>query len=121
MIKLIEDLGIPVDMVTGTSMGGLVGGLYSLGYSHDQLDSLVRGINWPVMISDKVPDAYVSYRLRKYRERFLIRVPFRYDKADLQNKKRAELAAFSKVENEKAGMIIRELVISKLALFAFTV
>ena len=96
VIKLIEDLGIPVDMVTGTSMGGLVGGLYSLGYSHDQLDSLVRGINWPVMMSDKVPDAYVAYRLRKYRERFNIRVPFRYDKADLQDKKRAELAAFSK-------------------------
>ena len=31
-IKYIEELGIPVDMVVGTSIGGLVGGLYSLGY-----------------------------------------------------------------------------------------
>ena len=47
VIKLIEELGIPVDIVTGTSMGGLVGGLYALGYKHDQLDSLVRAIEWP--------------------------------------------------------------------------
>ena len=37
VIKYIEELGIPVDVVTGTSMGGLVGGLYALGYKHDQL------------------------------------------------------------------------------------
>jgi hypothetical protein len=39
VIKYIEELGIPVDLVTGTSMGGLIGGLYALGYKHDQLDS----------------------------------------------------------------------------------
>ena len=55
VIKYMEELGIPVDIVTGTSMGGLVGGLYALGYKHDQLDSLVRAIEWPIMMSDDVP------------------------------------------------------------------
>ena len=54
VIKYMEELGIPVDVITGTSMGGLVGGLYALGYTHDQLDSLVRDIQWPVMMSDNV-------------------------------------------------------------------
>ena len=84
VIKYMEELGIPVDIVTGTSMGGLVGGLYALGYKHDQLDSLVRSIDWPVMMSDNIPDDYVSYRIRKYRERFVLRIPFHYDNEDLK-------------------------------------
>ena len=83
VIRLIEELGIPVDIVTGTSMGGLVGGLYALGYNYQELDSLVRGIDWPIMMSDNVPDSYLSYRLKKYRNRFVIRVPFHYDDEDL--------------------------------------
>ena len=91
VIRLIEELGIPVDIVAGTSMGGLVAGLYSLGYNHAQLDSLVRSIDWSVMMSDKIPDAYLSYRLRRHRERFAVRVPFHYDNDDLRNKKLKEL------------------------------
>ena len=83
VIKYMEELGIPVDVITGTSMGGLVGGLYALGYKHDQLDSLVRDIQWPVMMSDNIPNDFVSYKIRKYRERFVIRIPFHYDNEDL--------------------------------------
>jgi NTE family protein len=46
VIEHIESLGIPVDMVLGTSMGGLIGGLYALGYSTEQMDSLVRNMDW---------------------------------------------------------------------------
>jgi NTE family protein len=45
VIKYVESLGIPVDLVVGTSMGGLIGGLYSLGYTTEQMDSLVRRID----------------------------------------------------------------------------
>ena len=90
VIKYMEELGIPVDVVTGTSMGGLVGGLYALGYTHDQLDSLVRAIEWPVMMSDNIPNDYISYRLRKYRDRFIIRIPFHYDNEDLEERFRRE-------------------------------
>ena len=38
VIKYIEELGIPVDLVVGTSMGGLIGGLYSLGYEVEEID-----------------------------------------------------------------------------------
>ena len=90
VIKYLEELGIPVDVVTGTSMGGLVGGLYAMGYTHDQLDSLVRAIDWPVMMSDNIPNANISYRLRKYRDRFVIRIPFHYDDEDLEERFRRE-------------------------------
>lgn len=90
VIKYLEELGIPVDVVTGTSMGGLVGGLYAMGYKHDQLDSLVRAIEWPVMMSDNVPNSNITYKLRKYRDRYILRIPFHYDDEDLENRLRRE-------------------------------
>ena len=90
VIKYMEELGIPVDIVTGTSMGGLVGGLYAMGYKHDQLDSLVRAIEWPVMMSDNIPNDYIGYKLRKYRDQYIIRIPHHYDDADIAARLRNE-------------------------------
>ena len=84
VIKYMEELGIPVDVIAGTSMGGLVGGLYALGYKHDQLDSLVRAIEWPIMMSDDVPKDYIDYKIRKYRDKYIIRIPHHYDDEDLE-------------------------------------
>ena len=51
VLKVIEQAGIPVDIVTGTSMGSIIGGLYSIGYTPQQLDSIVRGQNWLYILS----------------------------------------------------------------------
>jgi NTE family protein len=99
VIKYMEELGIPVDIVTGTSMGGLVGGLYALGYTHDQLDSLVRDIQWPVMMSDDVPNDFVDYRIKRYRDRYIIRIPFHYDDEDAAERIRKE-QMFDKMAEE---------------------
>ncbi|WP_262280008.1 patatin-like phospholipase family protein [Hallella absiana] len=53
VLKVLERAGIPVDIVTGTSMGSIVGGLYSVGLSATQLDSLVRRQDWPFLLSDR--------------------------------------------------------------------
>lgn len=52
VLKVLEKAGIPVDIVTGTSMGSIVGGLYSIGYTAMQLDSLVREQDWSLLLSD---------------------------------------------------------------------
>ncbi len=90
VIRYMEELGIPVDVITGTSMGGLVGGLYAMGYKHDQLDSLVRAIEWPIMMSDNIPNEYVGYKLRKYRNTYVVRIPHHYDDADLEDRLKNE-------------------------------
>lgn len=53
VLKVLERAGIPVDIVTGTSMGSIVGGLYAVGWSATQLDSLVRRQDWPLLLSDR--------------------------------------------------------------------
>lgn len=80
VIKHIEELGIPVDMVLGTSMGGLIGGLYALGYTTDQMDSLVRNMDWGWIFSDKLSRKYISYTDMKYKEKYMISIPFLYEK-----------------------------------------
>ena len=86
VLRYIEEMGIPVDMVGGTSMGGLVSGLYSLGYGAGYIDSLVRAIDWTVMMSDKIPDSYQTYKVRRNKERFAVTIPFHYDNQDMQSR-----------------------------------
>ena len=53
VIKMIEKLGIPIDLVVGTSMGSIVGGLYSIGYSGEELERLVLETDWVHLFVDK--------------------------------------------------------------------
>ena len=80
VIRYVESLGIPVDMVLGTSMGGLVGGLYALGYDVDQMEEIVRSIDWNWVFTDKVSRKYVSYADTKYKEKYMLAIPFYYEK-----------------------------------------
>ena len=86
VLRYLEEMGIPVDLVGGTSMGGLVSGLYSLGFGAHYLDSLVRAIDWTVMMSDKIPDSFQTYKVRRNKERFALTVPFHYDDEDMRNR-----------------------------------
>ena len=53
VLKVLEKAGIPVDIVTGTSIGSIVGGLYAIGYNSHSLDSMVRAQDWTYVITDK--------------------------------------------------------------------
>ncbi len=46
VLKAVEESGVPIDMVVGTSIGSIVGGLYSLGYRSEQIDSMFRSQEW---------------------------------------------------------------------------
>jgi NTE family protein len=54
VIRLIEELEIPVDCIAGTSMGSLVGGLYASGMSVDELESLVTNTDWKRLFDDSL-------------------------------------------------------------------
>ena len=95
VIKRIEELGIPVDMVLGTSMGGLIGALYSLGYTSEQMDTIVSSIDWGWALSDKLSREFISYEDMKYKEKYMLSIPFYYEKdyfeAKVQNDSRYEM------------------------------
>ncbi len=75
-IKYIEELGIPIDFVCGTSIGGLVGGMYALGYKADDLAALFTSLDWSVMLTDRVAARFIPYSTKVDRATYLFTVPF---------------------------------------------
>ena len=65
VLKVLEKAGIPVDVVTGTSIGSIVGGLYAIGYNAHSLDSMVRTQDWTYVITDMEDLRHQSYLDRK--------------------------------------------------------
>ncbi|NNF12723.1 MAG: hypothetical protein HKN72_05850 [Gemmatimonadetes bacterium] len=54
VLETLEAAGVHVDIVTGTSMGAIIGGLYSVGLSPDSIRSIMAGVDWPVVLGDRV-------------------------------------------------------------------
>lgn len=76
VIKYIEEMGIPVDYVAGTSMGSIIGGLYALGYTPIEMDSLISNMDWSVYMSDKVDRRKMGYREKRDKNTYLLTIPF---------------------------------------------
>ena len=75
-LKVIEEAGIPIDYIAGTSMGAIVGGLYAIGYTPEQLDSMVRKQNWTFLLSDRIKRRAMSLTDRVRSEKFIVSIPF---------------------------------------------
>jgi len=74
VLKVIEELRVPIDIITGTSVGGIVGGLYALGYSSAEMDELLAGLDWNEIFIDKPPRAQLNLRRKEVNFNFLARV-----------------------------------------------
>ena len=83
VLKVLEKAGIPVDYVTGTSMGSIIGGLYSIGYNANALDSLVRVQDWSYVISDKEDMRNQSINDRKKQNTYFITTGLTIGKKDM--------------------------------------
>lgn len=60
VLKVLEEEGIVPDYITGTSMGSIIGGLYAIGYTAEELDSIVNSVSWSDLLSDQIPLSSVS-------------------------------------------------------------
>lgn len=71
VLKVLEELNIKPDYITGTSMGSIMGGLYAIGYTADELDSIINALDWNSMLSDKIPLSMVVPEEKHNYNRFL--------------------------------------------------
>lgn len=62
VIKVLDEMRIPIDYIAGTSMGAIVGGLYASGMSAGDLEQIILGSDWSILLSDRPPRAQRSYR-----------------------------------------------------------
>ncbi|HEX8814885.1 MAG TPA: patatin-like phospholipase family protein [Terriglobales bacterium] len=65
VLQWLEEHRIPVSYVAGTSMGGLVGGMYAVGNSPEQIHEIVNGINWDEVLAGQVPYRDLAYRRKE--------------------------------------------------------
>lgn len=106
VIRLLEEMQIPIDIVTGTSMGAIVGAMYAIGYTADEMDSLLMAQDWSVLLSNGVPRVLQPYALRKAEQQYQVNIPYtrtgrteataRYRDAGIKVQKNS-LRAFPKV------------------------
>ena len=117
-LKYLEQYKFPVDMVVGTSIGGLIGGVYAMGYSPEFLDSLMRNLDWGVTMSDRVGWEYIPYGRRRYKERFVLSIPFLYNVKDYQNQLKEDIRYanpsdgklhLSADDNNEDGVVMKSL------------
>ena len=88
VIKYIEEAGIPIDYIAGTSMGSIVGGMYALGYSSDEILDIISSVDWDRLISNEVDRRKISYSKKAEKSSQILTLPFsmKADQEDLQSK-----------------------------------
>jgi NTE family protein len=84
VLRWLEEHHIPIDMVAGTSMGGLVGGAYATGDSPAEVKAFVEGIDWNRVLSDQAPYRDISYRRKEDALEFPTAIQFGFDKKGLR-------------------------------------
>ena len=88
VLKYIEDAGIPIDYIAGTSMGSIVGGMYALGYTPDEIMEIISEVDWDTLISNKVERKKISYKSKYEESTQNVTIPFSVgtDEEELQSK-----------------------------------
>lgn len=76
VLKVMEEAGIPIDMIVGTSMGSLVGGLYAYGYNAEQLDSILLSQDWMTLLTDKKRRTDITLADRQMADKYALNVHF---------------------------------------------
>jgi NTE family protein len=75
VLKILEDLKIPLDCIAGTSMGAIVGGLYASGMTALEIDATMRSLDWQEAFRDAPPRRDLAFRRKQDDRNFLVRLP----------------------------------------------
>lgn len=77
VIKALEQQGIQVDAVAGTSMGAIVGAMYASGYSVEQLETIATTLDWNYALADFPPRRDLTFRRKEEERRHLLKTKIR--------------------------------------------
>ncbi|MCL1125760.1 patatin-like phospholipase family protein [Shewanella surugensis] len=78
VLKVLEANRIPIDYIAGTSIGAYVGGMYALGYSATEIETIMMNTDWTQGYSDTIPREELSYRNKGLRDLYNIPINMGY-------------------------------------------
>jgi len=100
VIKVIEELGIPIDYVAGTSMGSIVGAMFAMGYTAAEMEKMAKEMDWESMMGDLVPRNDMTLEYKEQLEKYFYDFPVNKGKLQLPS----GLVAGSNITNMLAGI-----------------
>jgi NTE family protein len=84
VLKVLEEHRVPIDAIAGTSMGAVIGGLYSAGMSPAEIEALVSTLDWNEAFRDRSPRRDMNFRRKQDDREFLVRFPLGVKSGDLR-------------------------------------
>ncbi len=83
VIKVLEEENIPIDYITGTSMGSIIGALYAIGYGPEAMEKVLTEVNWDNIFFEKVERHDLPMELKQYDGRYMLSLPIKGNKLTL--------------------------------------
>ena len=107
VLKVLEEVGLQPDYITGTSMGSIMGGLYSIGYSAEEIGHIIETVDWGTVLTNEIPANQVIIRRKDDYSKFIMEMPVYNGKPELpsgliEGQKLSEL--FSNLTWRQAGV-----------------
>lgn len=104
VLKVLEEMQVPVDFVTGASIGSIVGGLYAAGMSPDEIEDAVSGLDWDEMFQDGADRKNRSFRRKRDDDLLLVKAQPGFDLRSRELKLPAGL-----IQGQRINLALREL------------
>ncbi|WP_035669237.1 patatin-like phospholipase family protein [Flavobacterium sp. 83] len=76
VLKVLEEAGVKIDYIGGTSMGAVIGGLYASGYNASQIDSIFQSTNFDELLNDFIPRSSKNFYEKRNDELYALVLPF---------------------------------------------
>src|SRR5688500_13449373 len=73
VLKVLDEMRIPIDAIAGTSMGAVVGGMYASGMPVSDIEKLLSSVNWEDAFRDRPPREELGFRRKQDDREFLVR------------------------------------------------
>ena len=83
ILKVMEEAGLKPDLITGVSMGSIIGGLYAIGYSADSLEKISKSIDWSQLFSNQIPENKVIFPEKEHFQNSIVSLPVSFNNSIL--------------------------------------
>ena len=83
LLRVIQEVGLPIDYIGGSSIGSIIGGLYALGYHPDSIAKMIRAQQWNDLLQDIIKRKYIAYEEKGIWENTILSMPLKNRKLDI--------------------------------------
>jgi NTE family protein len=112
VLKVLEEMRVPIDAIAGTSMGAVVGGLYASGMSAAAIERELTGIDWEDAFRDRPARSLLNFRRRAEDDDFLVQLPLGLREGRFH-------MPSGLIQGQKLSQLLRELTLPVAAVASF--